>query len=132
MNPATNVNADDNIPITQRINKILGFLNLTQHILSPIGGAGCTLECYKDLMELPVACKVQHVSSCNCKEPDPALVREYLEKIYADGVEKSRFTSDGLRTFEWLIHELCNEFNDSVEGGFNKPTNVPRHDGEGR
>ncbi|RYC56630.1 hypothetical protein CHU98_g9576 [Xylaria longipes] len=121
----TNLAQDDNIPITQHIHKILTLMNLTTHILVPVTAAGCTLECYKDLMELPAVCTVQHAAFCGCRDPDVVIVQQYLGRRYAAGVEVVLTTSDWLRTFQGLIHELCEEFGATVEGGFEAPQNVP-------
>ncbi|KAJ2979868.1 hypothetical protein NUW58_g7091 [Xylaria curta] len=103
----------------------LALINYNEHIHLPVTQARCTLECYKHLMELPAVCAIQHTPSCECRDPDSILVREYIEKRYADGVENGQLTSEGLRFFQQIIHELCNEFRTIVEGGFGAPANVP-------
>ncbi|TGJ80016.1 hypothetical protein E0Z10_g8742 [Xylaria hypoxylon] len=125
--PATPTTADE-MSITEHINKLLALLNLTENIHVPVTDSGCSLECYKNLMELPVASTVRHSPYCNCRHPDTTLTREYIRKRYRDAVGQGCFEPYGLRILQEIVHELCEELD--PEGGILEDVPDPRDVGE--
>ncbi|KAF2963176.1 hypothetical protein GQX73_g10394 [Xylaria multiplex] len=103
------------LPITQRIDKVLRLRNISEHVHVAVTYSGCSVECYKGLMELPATSTVQHTPSCDCTDPDATIVREYIRQCYYDGIGTNYFTCDELRTLQEVVHELCEELD--PEGG---------------